>query len=127
MGVVGSRAQIATGAPLNDPTSYGLVWDLLVRILALCGLWWAFKFISRANRRYPGAFQTRPILTSPTSPAPARPTDPCSHPYSPLPITDLIDHCSQHHFEIWNQLGPRDAPPSRWRIEHATDHRQEWV
>lgn len=48
--------------------------------------------------------------------------EPCDHDYEPLPLTEVVGHLYEKHFEVWNLIGGNDPPPHRWRREHAADH-----
>lgn len=49
--------------------------------------------------------------------------DPCDHSFADLPFTELLAHCFDDHFEVWNHLGDKgNTPPEKWRREHAADH-----
>jgi len=56
--------------------------------------------------------------------------NPCDHPFTDIPATELYAHLHDGHFEVWNYLlgdarprpGRREPSPGDWRMAHAEDH-----
>lgn len=47
--------------------------------------------------------------------------NPADHPYDEIPLTTLVDHLHNKHWEVLNMVA-ESGSPSRWRKEHAADH-----
>ena len=48
-------------------------------------------------------------------------TNTCDHPYDEQPLTDLVSHLYDNHWEVWNMVA-ESASPTKMRREHCADH-----
>lgn len=117
-----------------------LFWLIVVIVLLRL---WRRSDVSRYYRTtsvYPSTPSSpAPLLSAreiepqpPTSPAPtatstqpriliAYADNPADHPYDETPLTALVDHLNDKHWEVLNMVA-ESGSPSRWRKEHAADH-----
>lgn len=98
----------------SSPDAYSIVFWLTVAILA------GVYGLSKTPPVTPGADYAPPAHRRRQA-VPVAP-DPHAHPFIDLPVTALISHCFDHHFEVWNHLGEKSPALSTWRKEHAVDH-----
>lgn len=124
------------------------IWEFIILITLLIASIKFYNWLGTMNTRHPRWFNTPTIplrLDDPPAPPASIPTstvstssqsrargseqvagplDPCDHPYTPLPLTDLTTHVFENHFEVWNSIAERNPSPKAWQTEHKRDHNQ---
>lgn len=96
--------------------------ELLATLFWLAFLALAIHYLLPRRRPSLPAYHPRSATSSSSALYQATIIDPNDHAYSYLPITPLIAHCFDSHFELWNMLGEKDVTIDSWQRQHANEH-----